>query len=232
MKKNFVKIFVCALAMSTMCSVTTASAYTNGLTDALRENVSEELKSYILNSNPVRVVNDNCKVYSICYTGLDENGKETYDFCMPDENGDCIIPALAVLVGFNENGKEIRSGYYDHLVFFDEQGNLKIGVTTNVGRIGDYLVHKTIDVVTGKDILVIAENDFGANVITKCVVGDTNCDGTVDVRDVTSINQHIIKENIFPDYADIVADVNDDGNIDISDLGMLKKYVIKMIDSF
>lgn len=62
--------------------------------------------------------------------------------------------------------------------------------------------------------------------------GDSNLDGFVDVRDITTVNQHIIKENILPDYTQAVADVTYDENVNISDLGMLKKYIIKMIDSF
>ncbi len=232
MKKNFVKILACTLAMSTMCSVTTASAYTN-LTNDMIENMSDELKDFILNSGCVKQITDNCVIKSIYYTGLDENGKETYDYAQREENGLYMEPAIGVLLGFDENGYEIIAGANDFLIWFDEENNPMIIKTSRIGVTEDGdKIFKTNDVVTGEEIVVISNGSFGGNadVIARC--GDSSLDGTVDVRDVTTINQHIIKENILPDYTETVADVNNDGNIDISDLGMLKKYVIKMIDSF
>ncbi len=67
---------------------------------------------------------------------------------------------------------------------------------------------------------------------TNILLGDTNLDNEIDIRDVTVLNQYIIKAITFSESQLTNADVIKDGTIDISDLGQLKKYIIKLINRF
>ena len=62
------------------------------------------------------------------------------------------------------------------------------------------------------------------------VAGDANDDGVTDIRDVTSINQYILKIDEFTEQQLSNSDVIRDGIIDVSDLGQLKKYVLKLVE--
>ncbi len=63
------------------------------------------------------------------------------------------------------------------------------------------------------------------------LLGDANVDGFVDIRDVTFINQYIIKAVELTDEGFANADVIYDESVDVSDLGKLKMYVIKLVSS-
>ncbi len=60
--------------------------------------------------------------------------------------------------------------------------------------------------------------------------GDVNLDGIVDIRDVTTLNQYIIKAVSLDSKAMANANVISDTAVDISDLGQLKKFIIKLVD--
>ncbi len=62
--------------------------------------------------------------------------------------------------------------------------------------------------------------------------GDANGDTIFDVRDVTTVNQYIIKAVDFDEQAIANADVIKDSIVDVSDLGQMKKFIIKLIDKF
>ncbi len=62
------------------------------------------------------------------------------------------------------------------------------------------------------------------------LLGDANCDGIVDIRDVTTINQYIIKAVDLTEEGLANSDVISDGVVDVSDLGQIKKFIIKLID--
>ncbi len=64
------------------------------------------------------------------------------------------------------------------------------------------------------------------------LLGDVNSDGEVDIRDVTYLNQALIKAITLTDVQSANANVIDDGVVDISDLGQLKKFIIKLISEF
>ncbi len=64
------------------------------------------------------------------------------------------------------------------------------------------------------------------------LLGDANCDGSVDIRDVTTVNQYIIKATDLTDEGIANADVVSDSVVDISDLGQIKKFIVKLIDKF
>ena len=61
--------------------------------------------------------------------------------------------------------------------------------------------------------------------------GDATCDGEVDVRDVTLVNQYYVKMSDITEQGLANADVISDGIVDLKDLGQLKKYLIKVVDS-
>ncbi len=64
------------------------------------------------------------------------------------------------------------------------------------------------------------------------LLGDANCDGEVDIRDVTTVNQYIIKANDLTEEGLANSDVVADGVVDISDLGQIKKFIVKLIEKF
>ncbi len=64
------------------------------------------------------------------------------------------------------------------------------------------------------------------------MLGDVDCNGVVDLLDLTVLNQHVVKISALEGTALANANVINDGKIDISDLSQLKKYLIKMIDKF
>ena len=64
------------------------------------------------------------------------------------------------------------------------------------------------------------------------MLGDVTLDGIIDVRDVTLLNQYIVKLADLSETAMKNADVIADGKVDLKDLGQLKKYMIKVIDKF
>ena len=63
------------------------------------------------------------------------------------------------------------------------------------------------------------------------LLGDVTNDGIIDVRDVTMLNQYIVKLNTLNEQQLANADVIADGKVDLKDLGQLKKYLIKVISS-
>ncbi len=64
------------------------------------------------------------------------------------------------------------------------------------------------------------------------LLGDVSGDSFIDIRDVTMLNQALIKAVTLDEQQTANADVVQDGVIDISDLGQLKKYILKLITSF
>lgn len=64
------------------------------------------------------------------------------------------------------------------------------------------------------------------------LLGDVTCDGSVDIRDITIMNQYIVKTVDFNEQQIANGDVTPDGKADIKDLGQIKKYIIKVISKF
>lgn len=62
--------------------------------------------------------------------------------------------------------------------------------------------------------------------------GDATCDGIIDVRDVTMVNQYVVHLTDITEQGLLNADVIADGTVDIKDLGQIKKYIIKQISEF
>ncbi len=62
------------------------------------------------------------------------------------------------------------------------------------------------------------------------VYGDGNCDSFVDVRDVTTVNQHLVKSLEMTEQGIKNCDFFGDGEVSVSTLGQIKKFVVKIID--
>lgn len=63
------------------------------------------------------------------------------------------------------------------------------------------------------------------------LMGDANLDGTVNIKDVTLIQQHIASICDFSDEQMLVANVNSDNRVDILDATMIQKYLALYITS-
>ena len=57
------------------------------------------------------------------------------------------------------------------------------------------------------------------------VIGDTNLDGRIDIRDVTAIQRHIAELDMFTEEQLAAADTNGDGKVDITDATHLQMYL-------
>lgn len=68
--------------------------------------------------------------------------------------------------------------------------------------------------------------------ISATMLGDATLDNEIDVRDITIVNQYIVKMVDLSEQSLANADVISDGKVDLKDLGQMKKYVIKVIDKF
>lgn len=73
----------------------------------------------------------------------------------------------------------------------------------------------------------VSEEHGGGN--QDIVYGDATCNGEIDIRDVTALNQHIVNVTELSSQALKNADVIIDGKVDVKDLGQLKKYLVKLI---
>lgn len=63
------------------------------------------------------------------------------------------------------------------------------------------------------------------------VIGDTNNDGEVDIRDATAIQTHLVQLIDFSDKQKAASDTNGDGKVDITDATQIQKYLVHLITS-
>ena len=56
------------------------------------------------------------------------------------------------------------------------------------------------------------------------LLGDANCDGILNVRDLTAIQRHIGESSLLSGDRFIAADINSDGTVDINDATALQRY--------
>ena len=56
------------------------------------------------------------------------------------------------------------------------------------------------------------------------LLGDANCDGILNVRDLTAIQRHIDESSLLTGDRLIAADINSDGTVDINDATALQRY--------
>lgn len=67
--------------------------------------------------------------------------------------------------------------------------------------------------------------DLGGQEQDDILIGDANCDGHIDIRDVTAIQRHIAEHEILTGDAYTAADANGDGRVDINDATHLQMYL-------
>lgn len=90
---------------------------------------------------------------------------------------------------------------------------------------------------TAKTIIVRATSvndpekygEFAINIATsdeqKYQIGDTNLDGTINIRDATAIQRYLVELETFNDEQIALADTNGDGEINIADATHLQMYL-------
>lgn len=61
--------------------------------------------------------------------------------------------------------------------------------------------------------------------------GDATCDSEVDIRDITAVNQHIVKLVPLSEQGIKNCDLFGTGDVTLKDLGQMKKYMINVIKS-
>lgn len=78
----------------------------------------------------------------------------------------------------------------------------------------------TIDstIKTGQ-VLTIGDKNY-----TLIVLGDTNCDGKADLKDILQINKHRLKKELLTGIYLEAGDVNNDGKNDVKDILHINKY--------
>lgn len=136
-----------------------------------------------------------------------------------------------------DGNKDIKFGYID----YSNNGEITYTVNATAGKvtIGDAAetTEKPEVTTTAKPDDKPTETTTAAEVTTIPVpdgvlLGDVNCDGTIDILDVTMLKQNIVKLVTLNDKQAANADTIHDGTVDVKDLGQLLKYIIKVIDKF
>ncbi|MGN0491477.1 dockerin type I domain-containing protein [Ruminococcus sp.] len=64
------------------------------------------------------------------------------------------------------------------------------------------------------------------------VVGDSNLNGKIDIKDATAIQRHLANIEVFNDIQLAAADVNADGTVSIKDATLIQMYCAEIVDSF
>ncbi len=105
-------------------------------------------------------------------------------------------------------------------------------VTTAVTTTESTTTTKDTTVTTTTETVVTTTPSDSGNDSVATMLGDADCNGIVDLLDLTVLNQHIVKIIQLDGSALANVDVIDDGKVDIADLAQLKKYLIKVIDKF
>ena len=103
-------------------------------------------------------------------------------------------------------------------------------VTTEAPETSESTASETAE-TTASESVPSTETTIDINV-EATLLGDATCDNEVDVRDVTLLNQYIVKMSDLTEQGIANSDVIKDNAIDLKDLGQLKKYIIKLIDKF
>ena len=123
----------------------------------------------------------------------------------PDSTGDGQVNFTVVL----------KDGYtLDSVTASGAYKNLKDTGVENTYRITKITGEVTVTVTTAKSE---TPSDY--------LIGDANCDGVVDIRDVTAIQRHVAEYQILSGIAFSAADTNGDGVVTIGDATHLQMYL-------
>ncbi len=180
-------------------------------------------KKYYLVTAPTAIANGK--------TGTEDKGPSADDF----ENTD--VPALGADVhklwrnadgSINVHGflqVKASSAYKDMGAKFDGSSSEPV-VTEPVVTVTDPVTE------TSETVSATASESTNSGLPAYTLLGDATLDNEVDVRDVTLVNQYVVKMADMSEQAIANADVIKDNTIDLKDLGQLKKYLIKVITEF
>ncbi len=198
--------------------VTTPAETTEPDVTTTRETTSvviDDVDLYTFNSI-IKEIKENSLVLEVvesANTGL-ESGSEI-EIAIPEEQKE-YVQTLGV-------GDKIIIGYFD---LEDVKGSI----------LWVDLLEKAETTETETDTTTTVEDtevpDETSNFGEPTLLGDADLNGTVDLLDLTVLNQHIVKISMLDTAGCANADVISDGIISINDLTQLKKYLIKMIDKF
>ena len=118
------------------------------------------------------------------------------------------------------------SDYKDMGAKFDGSSSVEPVVTEPVVTVTDPATE------TSETVSATASESTNSGLPAYTLLGDATLDNDVDVRDVTLVNQYIVKMADMSEQAIANADVIKDNTVDLKDLGQLKKYLIKVITEF
>jgi enterochelin esterase-like enzyme len=63
------------------------------------------------------------------------------------------------------------------------------------------------------------------------IIGDANCDNTIDVMDATIIQKHLVGLRTLSSTGLSLSDVNNDNSVDIADSTLIQKYLVNLLKS-
>lgn len=146
-------------------------------------------------------------------------------------------------IGINAIGRDgnegITFGYVDYETKSEvtyavnaEKGIITIGGEATETTTEEPVITETSETVTEATTSEEAPSTTNGSLGTPSLLGDANDDGEVDIRDVTILNQYVVKTSVLTEQGMANADVIVDGIVDIKDLGQIKKYIIKVIKEF
>lgn len=180
---------------------------------------------------PHNIVDNQCVVCG-------KSGPELYESNHPyfnNTNQDWVIHkdnAKSIEITFSEETN--TESNCDYIYIYDKDQN-EIGCYSGTQLSGKTITVEgdtaTIRLVTDGSIV-----HYGFSLtdlkINYGVVGDSNLNGKIDIKDATAIQRHLANIEVFNDTQLAAADVNSDGTVSIKDATLIQMYCAEIIDSF
>lgn len=122
-------------------------------------------------------------------------------------------------------------------VFDGCSGIQKLFVPASVTSIGSNCFYPaiqqtmTVQVLNNSVVKDYCETSFVQYEVLDLLKGDFDLDGEVNIRDVTSIQKHLVGTEKHSYQAIGLADVLNDGQLDVRDVSKIQKYISKQIDT-
>lgn len=88
--------------------------------------------------------------------------------------------------------------------------------------------HVIINLYISVFSVVAVSIKFQQNTLIRCVLGDFNCDGKINVVDATAMQKNISKIRNLSEDESLCADVNYDEEIKINDATEIQKWIAKL----
>lgn len=165
-------------------------------------------------------------------TGLEDqaywlSGEGCFITIMAEVNADAAGKTSLGITAINRDGNDsIKFGYVDY------SDNSEVTYSVNAAEGTLTIEGETTDTSESTENPDSSSSETTKPLPEGTLLGDVNCDGVVDIVDVTAIKQNILKLIELNEQETVNADVVSDGVIDVKDLGQLLKYIIKVIDKF